>query len=178
MQQLTGVNAIVTQIGSIVSQHNAEFGYYTPLIVNFVQWAATFGSIWTLGQFGRKTVLVAGNAALGIFDIVIGVLFIFIDRSSAIFWLVFAILLLYMISFSTTIGPATWLYVPEIVPAKIVPFATVFNWLGCFFAIIILPIINASLGDYAVFFLFGILTIITAIINIFGLVEIKGLNVK
>lgn len=112
MQQLTGVNAIVTQIGSIASQHNPSFGYYTPLIVNFVQFAATFGSIWALGTFGRKTVLVAGNAALGIYDIILGVLFIFIDKSSAIFWVVFAILIIYMISFSTTIGPAVWMYVP------------------------------------------------------------------
>ena len=142
MQQLTGVNAIVTQIGGIVSKHNAHFGFYLPLIINFVQFAATFGAITSLKLFGRKTILLAGNFGLGICDILLGILFIFIDKYSAAFWMVFAVLMIYMALFSTTIGPVVWMYVPEIIPAKVVPFATTLNWLGCSFCLIILPIID------------------------------------
>lgn len=142
MQQLTGINAIVTQIGGIVSQHNADFGYYLPLIINFVQFAATFGAITALNLFGRKTILLAGNFGLGICDIILGVLFIYISRFDAVFWMVFAVLMVYMALYSTTIGPVVWMYVPEIIPAKVVPFATTLNWLGCSFCLIILPIIN------------------------------------
>jgi hypothetical protein len=142
MQQLTGINAIVTQIGGIVSKHNADFGYYLPLIINFVQFAATFGAITALNLFGRKTILLAGNFGLGICDIILGVLFIYINNFAAAFWMVFAILMVYMALYSTTIGPVVWMYVPEIIPAKVVPFATTLNWLGCSFCLIILPIIN------------------------------------
>ena len=142
MQQLTGINAIVTQIGGIVSKHNADFGYYLPLIINFVQFAATFGAITALNLFGRKTILLAGNFGLGICDIILGVLFIYISKFAAAFWMVFAVLMVYMALYSTTIGPVVWMYVPEIIPAKVVPFATTLNWLGCSFCLIILPIIN------------------------------------
>ena len=83
-----------------------------------------------------------------------------------------------MTLFSTTIGPVVWMYVPEIIPAKVVPFATTLNWLGCSFALIILPIINESLGSSAVFFIFGGITIVIGIINVFGIVETKGLSLK
>ena len=142
MQQLTGINAIVTQIGGIVSKHNPDFGYYLPLIINFVQFAATFGAITALNLFGRKAILLFGNIGLGICDIILGILFLFIAKNPSVFWIVFAILMIYMAIYSTTIGPVVWMYVPEIIPAKIVPFATTLNWLGCSFCLIILPIIN------------------------------------
>ena len=78
MQQLTGINAITTQIGGIVDKHNPQFGYYTPLIINFFQFFATFGAITSLKLFGRKTILLTGNLGLGVLDVILGILFIFI----------------------------------------------------------------------------------------------------
>lgn len=166
MQQLTGINAIVTQIGSVVSQHNPTFGYYTPLIFNGVQTIATFFAIVAINNHGRRSILLAGNGLFAAYDIILGILFIFIQDSDVIFWIVFVILIFYNITYGVTLGPAVWLYVPEIIPAKIVPFATTLNWLGCSIAILILPVLNANLGDFAVFFLFGAVTIITFIINV------------
>lgn len=178
MQQLTGINAITTQIGSIVVKHNPQFGYYTPLIINFFQFVATFGAITSLKLFGRKTILLTGNWGLGILDVILGILFIFIEKFPSAFWIVFGLLIIYMILYSTTIGPVVWMYVPEIIPAKVVPFATTLNWLGCSFSLIILPIINESLGSSAVFFIFGGITIVIGIINAFGIVETKGLSLR
>lgn len=178
MQQITGINAIVTQIGGIVSKHNAQFGYYTPFIINLVQFVATFGAIYTLNSFGRKTILVTGNLALGVFDLILGVLFIFIQKFNDAFSIVLAILILYMMFYSITIGPTVWLYVPQIIPAKVVPFATVLNWLGGSLCIIILPIVNQSLGQYSIFFIFGGLTLVTALINVFYIMQTKGLSLK
>lgn len=56
--------------------------------------------------------------------------------------IVFGLLLIYMIIYGVSIGPAVWLYVPEILPPNVVPYATVLNWIGCSFCIIILPIIT------------------------------------
>lgn len=47
-----------------------------------------------------------------------------------------------MITYSLTLGPTVWMYVPEIIPAKFVPFATTLNWLASSMCIIILPIVN------------------------------------
>ena len=95
-----------------MSKHNADFGYYLPMIINFVQFAATFEAITALNLFGRKAILLAGNFGLGICDIILGVLFIYISRYAAAFWMVFAVLMVYMELYSTTIGPIVWMYVP------------------------------------------------------------------
>ena len=81
MQQLTGINAIVTQIGSIMTQHNPSFGYYSPFILNFIQLIATVFAIYAILAFGRRPILLFGNVALAICDIALGVLFLFIKDS-------------------------------------------------------------------------------------------------
>jgi SP family galactose:H+ symporter-like MFS transporter len=112
MQQSTGINAIVTQIGGIVSSHNPEFGYYTPLVINIVQFLGTLAAISLLNSFGRKPILLFGNFGLGICDVVIGVLFLFIGKFDAVFWMVFVLLVIYMLIYGLTIGPTVWMYVP------------------------------------------------------------------
>jgi SP family sugar:H+ symporter-like MFS transporter len=112
MQQFTGINAIVTQIGGIVSQHNPVFGYYVPLILNVIQSVSTIGAIFAIKRFGRRPIILWGNFLLGAFNIVLGIFFIFIEKSTIIFWLVFAFLILYNIIYGVTLGPAVWLYVP------------------------------------------------------------------
>jgi MFS family permease len=139
---------------------------------------ATIGAIYGLKSFGRKPILLTGNFGLGLCDVLIGILFLYIDQFDTIFWIVFALLIVYMGFYGLTIGPVVWMYVPEIIPAKVVPFATTLNWLGSSFCLIIAPIINESLGSSAVFFIFGGLTLFMGIINTFSIVEIKGLNVK
>jgi hypothetical protein len=112
MQQLTGINAIVTQIGGIVSAHNANFGQYSPLILNGVQSIATVFAILAIKYFGRRPIILYGNFLLGAFDIIMGVFFLFIGKSTVIFWLTFVILIFYNVVYGVTLGPTVWLYVP------------------------------------------------------------------
>lgn len=169
MQQATGINAVVTQIGGIVSKHNPTFGFYTPFIINVIQLTAAILSQFVLRRYGRRPILLSGNYGLGLCDIILGILFLFIDKSDGIFWFVFFILICYMSIYGLTIGPTVWMYVPQIIPAKIVPFATTLNWLSSSFCLIIAPIINASIGSYAVFIIFGSITLFIGVINFFGL---------
>jgi len=80
-------------------------------------------------------------------------------------------MIFYMIIYGTSLGPTAWLYVPEIIPAKIVPFAVTFNWIACSICIIVTPIMNSAFGvDYPVFFLFGGITLTLYIFNYFMIV--------
>jgi len=47
----------------------------------------------------------------------------------------------YMIVYGISLGPVVWLYVPEIIPAKIVPLATMMNWTGASICVIFTPIV-------------------------------------
>lgn len=52
-----------------------------------------------------------------------------------------AFILVFMVIYGVTIGPAVWLYVPEIIPPKIVPPATFMNWFGVSVSVIFTPIV-------------------------------------
>ena len=84
-----------------------------------------------------------------------------------------------MIFYGLTVGPVVWLYVPEIIPAKIVPVATFMNWFGCSICIIITPVITDAVGSpYPVFFIFGGISMILFAFNVNWLVETKGLTIS
>lgn len=165
MQQLTGINAIVTQSSNIVGDVIPSLASYTPLITNAVQLVATAACVLLLTRVGRKPLTLFGNLGLGICDIIIGILFLLPDWAPS-GMLIFVFLIIYMIIYGISLGPVVWLYVPEIIPAKIVPLATMMNWLGCSFSVILTPIvIDQTKTTYPVFFFFGGITIIFFIIN-------------
>lgn len=146
-------------------------------MANLIQLAFTLISISALKRFGRKQLILVGNLTLGIFDVIISVMFLIIlliDWQPAIY-IVLAFIFLFMMSYGITIGPAIWLYVPEIIPPKLVPWATCMNWLGCSICIIATPFIVEGAGSpYPVFLGFGVLTIMFFICNFKMLVESKG----
>jgi hypothetical protein len=110
--------------------------------MQIVQLIATISLIGVISKIGRRPIMLFGNGGLAICDISLGVLFLFIDSWQPSFWLIFTLLMAYMVIYGISIGPTVWLYVPEIIPAKIVPVATAFNWIGCSICIIILPVLN------------------------------------
>jgi len=51
-------------------------------------------------------------------------------------------LFLFMGIFGVSLGPVVWLYIPEIVAPKIVPYSTMVNWVSASSVIILFPIIT------------------------------------
>lgn len=90
--------------------------------------------------------------------------------------IIFVFLILFNIGYGATLGPIVWLYVPEIIPAKIVPFITMLNWFSASICVIFTPIaidVNHNNAD-AVFFCFGGITLLFFVMNVFLLVETKN----
>lgn len=167
MQQLTGINAIVTEASTIVKNIIPGLAEYTPIILNVVQVIATLCTVFVLTRVGRKPMVLFGNLGLAIIDIIIGILFVF-EKWSGSGYFVLAMLIVYMIIYGISLGPVVWLYVPEIIPAKIVPLATMMNWFGCSLCVIFTPMaIDANGGNpYPVFFFFGGISLLFWIVNI------------
>ena len=87
------------------------------------------------------------------------------------------LLTIFLMVFGFTAGPLVWLYVPEIIPAETVPFATFLNWSASTLTIVITPIITHAVGSpYPVFFIFGGISMILFVLNYIFLVETKGLT--
>jgi hypothetical protein len=179
MQQLTGINAVVTQANDIVAAIIPDLAQYVSLICNFLQFIATLCTVAVLTKIGRKPLTLFGNLTLGIIDILIGIFFVF-DNFSASGYIIFALLIIYNIVYGISLGPVVWLYVPEIIPAKIVPLATMMNWLGCSISVIFTPIaIKANDGNaFPVFFFFGGITLLFFIFNATAMIETRGLSAR
>lgn len=179
MQQLSGINMIVTEIGSIISEFNENLAIYSPLFSNFIQLIATAFSILLLTKLGRRCLILTGNLGLALCDIGMGILFLlnFLDGWMWAIDVVLVIILIFMVIYGLTIGPIVWLYVPEIIPAYLVPPATAMNWIGCSFCIIVPNfIINAVGSPYPVFFMYGGISLVFYILNAIFLIETKGLT--
>ena len=51
-------------------------------------------------------------------------------------------LFMFMAAFGLSLGPVVWLYIPEIVQPKIIPYSTASNWISASIVIILFPIIT------------------------------------
>ncbi len=128
-----------------------------------------------LAKVGRRPLTLFGNLGLALTDIAIGVLFVVQSDWQPAGMFIFALLIVYMIIYGVSLGPVVWLYVPEIIPANVVPIATMMNWFGCSLCVIFTPVVTKMAGNsYPVFFFFGGITLIFYVINLFFMVETKG----
>ena len=81
-----------------------------------------------------------------------------------------------MMIFGLTIGPVVWLYVPEILPTKMVPLATALNWTGCSLCVVVPPIVIAKMGTpYLIFLILGAIELLLFVPNCLFIKETKGL---
>ena len=79
MQQMTGVNFLVTQTGKIIGKFDPTLEPYAALIVNSVQFVAIALSILVLSKVGRKPLLQFGNIGIGLINVILGILFFYIE---------------------------------------------------------------------------------------------------
>lgn len=159
MQQFSGIKIIVAEIGPIIATYNKTLALYFPLFINLVPFICTAFSVLVLARFGRRPIILIGNLGVSLCGFAIGAFFYQLKVTGSEGYLYGALgwIVVFTIFFGFTIGPAIWLYVPEIVPARIVPAATCMNWLGVSFCVIATPIIDSLFGGspYPMFFFFG-----------------------
>ena len=79
MQQLTGINALVSQMGFVATAYNPYFGRFVPVIMGIVQFIAAIYSMTCLSRVRRRTMILTGNLGMGLCALAMGLLFRFID---------------------------------------------------------------------------------------------------
>lgn len=82
-------------------------------------------------------------------------------------------LFLFMAVFGLSLGPIVWLYIPEIVQPKIVPYSTAANWIGALIVIMFFPILSSSLTTAPLFIFFTAWCFCSFIFNHKFVVETK-----
>jgi len=103
---------------------------------------------YLLSKLGRRTILLYGTLFEGVACALISVGFFIKDSNSSISEVMILIgLFFYMAVFGLSLGPVVWLYIPEIVQPKIVPYSTASNWISASLVIILFPIITDNILD-------------------------------
>ena len=176
MFQITGIYGILTQANSFILKVLPNLAQYTGLVICAAQFVSTFITLFLLISFGTKGLILFGNLSLGILDIMLGIFSIFEDSWSSS--LVFALLILYVFIFGFSLGPAIWIYVPQIMPSRLVPIATMMKWIAATLSTIIMGVVlTVNNGNaYPAFFGFGGITLILFLSNFCLMVETKGLS--
>lgn len=177
VQQLSGINAVIFYSSNIFTQ-GRDVGYDTStaartgtVIVGVVNWAAAMMSIPLLSRFGRKTILIGGQIAMGISLVILAILAIVkFNTGIIIFTLVFVAF------FEFSIGPILWLYCAEVMTENGMVAASLITWLCTIFFGLATQGIFDLLNPYGVYFVFTGVCVFGLAFIIFMVKETKGLS--
>lgn len=169
-QQLTGINAIMFYSNIIFKGLSMKVVVVTAL-VGIVNFLATLGGLGLLFCFGRKLLMLAGNAAMSVTLLFLAI-FAYAKNTAGMV----TMLLLFITFFEFSSGPIVWLYMSEIMRDKAVAIGTSLNWSLSLVISLSVPYIIKGSSAGTLFLIFGILTILGTLFIIFFMRETQGLN--
>ncbi|MBZ5585770.1 MAG: MFS transporter, partial [Acidobacteriia bacterium] len=135
LQQVTGINTILYYGSILLKEHagqetSAAIG--ANVLVGLVNLVCTIAAMFVIDRVGRRPLLVAGAAGMGLSLAGLGLAF---RRDPLPVNLLLALILAYVACFATSMGPGVWVYISELFPTAIrgraVSAATVCLWAAC-----------------------------------------------
>lgn len=178
--QLTGINIIFYYAPLIFEKtHVGGSVLFQTVLTGIVNLIFTIVAFTLIDRFGRKKLLLAGSAVMGICMLVVGWLF-YANHLSSYFLLV--IIFIYIAAFACTWGSVLWVYVAEIFPNKIRGNATSFavfgNWTANAIVSYTFPVMLNGLGAPVTFFIYGIINLCMIVFVRRYIFETKGVKLE
>lgn len=132
IQQLSGINAIMFYAPTILNKFfGASGGILGALILNIINFFATFITIATVERFGRAMLLFSGGIMMFL-ALFLNSIFAGLEQSDTIGYLVVLFCGIYVIGFAYSWGPVVWVYCSEMFPlrsrGKATGLTTFTNW--------------------------------------------------
>ena len=179
LQQLTGINAIIYYANQIF----AAAGFTSPdsqslatlWAVGAVNVVATFVAVAWVDRFGRKPLLFIGTTGMGISLVVVGAMFLRLDKVTP--WstahgattgeglVTLVALVVFIASFAFSLGPIVWTIINEIFPShvrgKAVAVATAANWFAAWLVAQFFLTLVDLISSTGVFWLFAAFCAVT-----------------
>jgi SP family xylose:H+ symportor-like MFS transporter len=183
LQQVTGINVFLyyaPEIFKAVAGADVDVALLQTVVIGAVNLFFTVVAIWTVDRIGRKPLMVAGAAGMGLSLAAIGL--------AATFQMVGAWLLVFMLSyiacFAVSVGPVTWVILSEIFPTKIrgraLAIATFFLWTANFIVSQTFPMMDEqpwlvqTFHHGFPFFLYAAFCIVLVVVMVRLVPETKG----
>jgi len=136
LQQVTGINTVL-YYGSIIFTEQAgvrstSAALWANVLVGLMNLVFTVIALFTIDRLGRKVLLIAAAAGMGVSLAALGLVF---RAGSVTPSSVLALILCYVAFFSFGMGPGVWVVISELFPTRIrgraMSLATVALWLAC-----------------------------------------------
>jgi sugar porter (SP) family MFS transporter len=159
--QLTGINIVFYYAPLIFEKtHVGGSVLFQTVLTGVVNLVFTLVAFAMIDRIGRKKLLLAGSAVMGLCMLFIGYLFL-TDRLDNYFVLIS--IFVYIAAFACTWGAVLWVYVAEIFPNRIRGHATSFaifgNWIMNTLVSFTFPVLLSGLGAATTFFIYGIINL-------------------
>ena len=186
IQQLTGINVVMyyaPRIFKIAGFASTEHQLWGTVIVGVTNVLATFIAIAFVDRLGRKPIMYAGFAVMGLAMVTVGSLFnMNLEKSPTLGLWAIGALLFFIVGFAMSAGPIIWVICSEIFPLSGrdlgVTFSTATNWIvnaivgGTFLTLL------HTLGNGNTFLLYGGLNVLFVIFFLLLVPETKGVSLE
>ncbi len=176
-QQVTGINAILYYAPRIFEgagfERMSAIGQST--VVGLVNLLFTVVAILLADRVGRRPLLLAATAGMGVSLVLIGAAFRFpVLPASALL----VVILFYIAFFASAMGPLVWVVMAEIFPIKVrgaaMGLATVVLWLADFAVTLTFPVLSDRSHPSTAFWLYAAMCALAFVFMAFRLPETKG----
>ncbi len=176
-QQVTGINAILYYAPRIFEgagfERMSAIGQST--IVGLVNMLFTVVAIVLADRVGRRPLLLAATAGMGVSLVLLGAAFKFpfLPASALLF-----VILLYIAFFASAMGPLVWVVMAEIFPIKVrgaaMGLATLVLWFSDFVVTLTFPVISDRFHPSSAFWLYAAMCAFALVFMGSCLPETKG----
>ncbi len=135
LQQVTGINVVLYYAPKIFESMglSATGAIFQTILVGAVNMGFTLVAIWVVDRVGRKPLLLAASAGMGLCLCGLGVSHSLGRMHGA---LPLLLVLAYVASFAVAMGPVVWVVLSEIYPTRVrgtaMSVATVCLWIACY----------------------------------------------
>lgn len=176
-QQLSGINAVMFYAPDILNTFfTSSQAIAGTLVLNVINFLATFITVATVDRFGRTKLLVLGGCLMCPCLLADGI-FSLLNESGAIGWSVLVFSALYIISFAFSWGPGCWITTSEMFPyrtrAKAQGITVMSNWFFTTVVGAIFPLASSASLAGCFFFFAASISVGTTIVYFFQ-VETAG----
>jgi MFS transporter, SP family, arabinose:H+ symporter len=179
--QITGINSIMYYAPVIFQSigAGASNAVIQTTIIGGGNLIFTFVAISLVDRLGRKPLLIGGVSGMIISLTSIAAAF-YLQKTGG--YIILALILMYIASFSASVGAVTWVIVSEIFPNKLrskaMSVSIVSLWIANFILILVFPLMLNRLGGATSFLFFDVMCVLLLLFAVFILPETKGKSLE
>ena len=178
--QISGINTIIDYAPKILLAAGVEIknALLQTSLLGLINFIFTFVAILFIDKVGRRILYLVGSMGMAVTLVLLALSFYL--KLDGIFTLV--CIMLFLVFFSSCIGPVFWTLVSEIFPNRIrgkaLAFASLTQWVFNFLVILLFPHFLALLGGAVTFLFLAVMSFAQWLFTFFYVPETKGKSLE